>query len=881
MANEFRTVQYRGSDVQRNAYVGVPNGQQALDSDINYQSKQLQRSSEALLQQEAATIQNNKRIDAISLDNQRLQLEAMNSRNNAVLKNEQLFGEQRLNNMKLREDQSQQIRELQIVHKQKSDELKLINQRQENESITQFGAQMLQFSKTLWEQNVKEQQKKAEEMSAQATIDYALNPNLGELLRVDQAKYGRLAKQGEASLLAAQLEKQGLPNDAARIRANNPFYLHTMQEMAALTSVQELPQYLHNVVQEAHKKGTLVWRDGDYSMKLQMIQYDALKVFLTEKGLSKMNPVIVARYLQGPMLDALSGVSKQFNAENNKLTKEGAKNQAIGAALAAFPTLSDPVTADLHIQEIFQQGGGESAVREFLEGAFAQARLSENNSPIVTLMQNERMQPYLGLFAEFDHRRIREAEATLKQKNQETYNHAVSEFKIQVSEANPADIPRLRDQALEKYQGVLAPEHYVQFMDMVKATKMTDAGFLQTRVGDAISSGRTAIGNMLRNPNITSEQKQELQKAYDEANKLVMSEQHKEILQHAQNLVLGRPATKLKSSGKLMNPLYAKSIDAVIKQRQDKLQQIAEQWLINNPGASVKDFQTHMAAQTALTESEIVVDQHGRIPELGVAATIPDASRSVPPNSRVAYKGRQVTFMLNTATRAAVMRGDYGWIDGGNSVLVTEDEIRKADDQFRDTGIYPPLIYSLSTITRSANPTAFLESQARLHGGSGTASPPPTQTAGGPQTNVGQPGTPITRAHSQRLALNAGLSQRGAIWFASNIFSESGGDPTKTHDSGAGYGLFGHQGSRLAALRARAVQRGVDISDANMQAQFALEEVKAQKAVWDIVSAPNPSLNDLYRASKLFFGFDEEHKAGDGRLVKQVRFDNLRRDLGE
>ena len=871
MANEFRTVQYRGSDVQRNAYVGVPNGQQALDSDVNYQSKQLQRSSEALLQQEAATIANNKRIDALALDNQQLQLEQMNSRNNAVLKNEQLFGEQRLNNMKMREDQSQQIRQLQIVHQQKSDELKLLNQRQETESITQFGAQMVQFSKTLWEQNVKEQQKKAEEMEAQATLDYVLNPNLGEMIRVDQAQYGRLAKQGEASALASELEKQGLPNDAARIRASNPFYLHTMQEMATITATNELPGYLDKVALQAEQSGVLVKGDPDYDPKLQAIQYDALRKFVVEKGLSKMNPVVVARYLQGPMLQALSGVSKQYNAENNRIVKEATKSQALGDALASFTTLTDPTEVNKHVSQVYAQGGPE-ALAELFDGVTAQADLLGDNAPVVSLMQHPMMaQRFQGNYAKWEERRIQRAEANLRQQNEDNFKLATAQWDLQVGRANPADLPRLRDEFLSQHEGTLSIERYAALEKHVRGTKAVDAGHLQTRVDDIISLGdERDIAQALKNPAITNEMKAQLQKAA-EARKKELDPQAQQALKSAQNLVLGKPLDGIKKQyNTAVNPVFTKQIDAVIKERQDELARRTRIYWAQ-PNASLEGYQDWLTTKNKdLLESPIQVDQHGRVLELGKMAQAPQRTKTIPPTAIVSYKGRNVVWMTESSTREALLKGSYGHINSQQVVVLTPQEVQAFDTPDN----YPHKLLALAVRAR-VSPAELLNNQAAIHGMSGSATPPTARSKpGDATTGVSTPGAPLSRATAQQMALSAGLSPRGAIWLATNMMDESSGKPTAVHDGGDGYGLFGHQGGRLDNLKAYASAKGKDISDGSMQVQFALDEIRTRyPEVWRTVTAPNPSLNDLWRASKTWEGFSEE--------VYNHRFNSLRTALGE
>jgi hypothetical protein len=419
---------------------------------------------------------------------------------------------------------------------------------------------------------------------------------------------------------------------------------------------------------------------------------------------------------------------------------------------------------------------------------------------------------------------------------------------------------------------------------MVMGTKAGDAGYSEDRLNYIIETGsEQEIAEARQNPHNTNSQNAKLEEALVKKQK-ELSPPAQDILSAAENRIIGKPMAGVeKKYNEAINSVFGKQIEAVLKQRKDELRRRATRWWQNTPGATMDLFRVWVNTENKdLLEDPIEIDQFGVPKELGMGSGLPPQTRQVPSNASFNLNGRQVTSFLNAQSRQALLRGDYGFVDGGSSLLLTPQEIVAADQKYAQTGVYPPEIYTLSGRTRSSTPQEFLASQARMNGVKGQLSQAPS---GGSRPSApgstGGPGAPITRTTAKMYALNGGLSERGAIWFASNIFSESGGNPTKTHDGGDGYGLFGHQGSRLTRMQALAAQRGVDISDAAIQIEFALSEIKNNRSVWNIVSAPNPSLNDLYRASKIFFGFDEGYVGGDGRTVKQIRTDNLRRDLGE
>lgn len=873
MANEFRTVQYRGSGAQTNAYIGVSSGQAALDSDIDYNSKQVRTAAEARLQQERASIDNQRRVDSIAIDNARLTASQMNSSNEALLRGQQIFGEQRLANMKLREDQTQEIKKLQILHEQKRSELSVLNKQQESESLTAFGQQMLQFSQTLWKQNVEEQKRKAEEMESFAVLDYVLNPDLGEMIKVDQAQYTRLAKQGELSQLAQKLEATGLPNDAARLRASNPFYLHTMQEMSTLTATNELPDYLNKVVLQAQQSGVLVKGDPDYDLKLQAIQYDSLRKFITEKGLSGMNPVVVARYLQGPMMQALSGVSKQFNAENNRHVKEAAAAQALGDGIASFRTLSDPVEVNKHVSQVMSQSGPEG-LEKLLDGVMRQASLTGDNAPVVALMEHPAMAPYLGKYASWEKNRVAEAEASLEKQNQDRYKLLVAQYDMEIRRANPADLPAIRDRHLQSASG-LPYELANKLEEHIWSVRPGSVGNLDSRVRDVIDLGdEKDLRRLLQNPALTNTQKEELNKAV-QARQKAMSPEAKQALEQAKNLIISPEILpdKLKSATAI-NPYVKQQVDAVIKQRESVLERRSKEYW-SRPNASVEGYQKWLETQNQdLIKRKIVIDQYGNVPELGEQARVPKATQQIPPTATVSHNGRQVVWMLKDETRQALLKGAYGDVNPRRTVVATPQEIMAVDNYYASTGVYPKQWLALAVRTR-VKPDELLSIQAGLHGMRGSPSLPPTRSRpADATTGAGQPGTPVTRATAQQFALSSGLSPRGALWFATNMMDESTGRPNAVHDSGTGYGLFGHRLGRKDALVQYAAQRGVNPSDGQMQLQFALDEIKSRYPdVWRTVSAPNPSLNDLWRASRTWLGFSES--------VYTKRFNSLRTALGE
>ena len=129
----------------------------------------------------------------------------------------------------------------------------------------------------------------------------------------------------------------------------------------------------------------------------------------------------------------------------------------------------------------------------------------------------------------------------------------------------------------------------------------------------------------------------------------------------------------------------------------------------------------------------------------------------------------------------------------------------------------------------------------------------PNSTNG--QSNVagdgdGGGGDSDTTANTGRVApkdlyshlISQGADPRTALVLTSSAASESGFDPTAKHDfdqNGVpqGYGLFGHQGDRLSAMRQ---QTGTDTPNWKQQASFALNEMQNPRYQKMIAAAQSP-----------------------------------------
>lgn len=131
-----------------------------------------------------------------------------------------------------------------------------------------------------------------------------------------------------------------------------------------------------------------------------------------------------------------------------------------------------------------------------------------------------------------------------------------------------------------------------------------------------------------------------------------------------------------------------------------------------------------------------------------------------------------------------------------------------------------------------------------------------------------------SRPSSQQLGdylSGLGASYGERLMLTGAATSESGRDPGASHDNGIGFGMFGHNGSRLLAMQNYARANGQDVGDWRTQAGFALNELRNRPEGKAAASATTPeqvALAQMYYERPQ--GFTEQNPTAgrnfDGRL---------------
>lgn len=883
MAQPFRTVEYQGQRAERQGYIAAPSGQPALDANAEFQQRQLVRAQEGVNQSNQMALRNNERLDAVALDNQRLVAAQSSARNEAVLRSTQMLGEQRLRNMQLRDNWQSEIERIRLTHQTMRDEFNIRLQSQDINALTQLGTNFAQFSTTLWKQQAEGINKKNQEVQAQGLMDELLgfgSTTIEDLSKVDVSQYQRLARQGESAIVANQLDQNGRPVDATRIRSDNPFYLYGRSEGQVLKAQGELPAYLTKVVEQAQDSGMLVKGDPNADVTLGVVLNTAARKFFIEKGLTGVAPAVVAKYMGDTLIRTQAQLTKAFNSENRAFVKGAQEAVALGQGQLAFDSVGqNPAEGSKVVSQVVNASGVEGLDKLF-KGYAAQANLTGNRAPLDNLMLDPRMAYKVGDYSQFQQQWQETAARNADKANKEYASRIEGSFLARLSEASPADVPGLR-QEFSDLARTLPIELAGPLLEKIGKTSIADASSATTALDDIIeltpqAQLPAAIARFKAdNPTLPNSVLQKADKAIKAFEK-AMSPDAQQALDEAKSLVLGT-IDKDSSALRKINPTADQQINAIVKARQAELERRAKVYF-QRPGASVDGFRNWLQQNNQdLVKKPIAADGNGNFPELGLRAK-PTPTSTAAPVPVTPYRNRQVTFFVTQTERNKLIQGHYGRVNATKAVVLTPNEVQAAAASYEAGNGHLGLVKQVAARV-GMTPEALIMNQAALHGMPGRLeAPKDLRSTPAYQRGTGN-GQQVKPDYARSFGLSSGLSQRGATWFATVIKDESGGNPNALHDSDAqgnptGFGLFGHRNSRRQALFSFAKQRGMPPSDPLTQMEFAISEIKTSyPSVWAKITAPNPTTNQLWTAMKDWLRFSE--------TVHTQRYNSLLNALGE
>lgn len=865
--SEYRTVNYQGSRVNRSDVgISVPNAQGALDSDASYNQRQLERAGQAVQSNNTLAARQAQQLDQMEIDRQQLVAQQMSAKNEAVLRAEDLYGRQQLANAELRDGWKNQIGQLQLAQQISSENLRQQVSARDTAALTALGEQIAKFSQTLWQAKANDINRKNQELQAQGLMDelYGMGKTTGaDMARVDQSQYSRLAAQSNTELVARQLEKQGLPNDAARLRADNPFYAYGRQEALALKAATGIQGYLDQAVQDANlKKG-----DPNYDVALRMVVKDATRKFITDNGLTTIPPAIVRRYFGTALLEAESAVVAKANKENNIYVKQAATLIAKNNAVIAFDEVGrNPAEATKVINSYLNLPGDmEQNLKSLIDEYTGQAEKTGNWEPVQALLNNGLMQIFSDDVAVRRERYDAKVDAQMEKANQEFFELQKASFEMQLRSANPDELPAIRQRALE-VAATMPIKYRNQFEQLVSTARQGDFTSENIELDDIVR--RTEPGEVsaalkrwkAANPTATPQaiaQADKLIKDYEKA----MEPWAKKLLEEFSGYIdtLEDPNS---SANKAFDSGYSAKVKEVKRRRKEELDARFKTIFSRLGGGASEDaIRAWWTKNNADLKAPIRPDENGNFPELERTNRLNPVTSRGPAVTRVQWNGRSTVDLTHPRDQQLLVKGTYGRINLQDSLVLRPDQLQDAVQRF-ESGQNQTALVQKAAAAANVTEEAFIRIHAKAYGIPGNLGRPqdPRQTTGYIQGTSN--GTRVTRDYAVSFARSKGLSARGALWFGQTIMDESGGNPNAIHDSGTGYGLWGARLDRADKMKAHASSLGVPESDPIAQMDYALKELKeSYPSFWKIITSQNPTTNQLYRVSKGWLRFADRVNA--------------------
>jgi hypothetical protein len=868
MADDFRTIQFQGKEVRSNQYIQVPNGQAALDSVQQYEVKGLQTAQQALERRNALVNNQAQVLDQVTRNNEQLALTQTNARNETELRNSEMYGRQKLGNEKLESDWALEIQRLNMTNEFEARRQELAFQEQESRSLSRLGEALVSFSGTLATSYAADLKKKRDKDAATGAIRFGLGISAEEeakaKAKVDLSQQIRLVNQGQGEAFAQALDKQGKPNDATRVRSSNPNVLYGQSEARIITAASNLGDLLRNTHAEALSSGKLRLGDPEYDVAARLILQQAAKTFLIEHQLLNENPMLLKKYFFDSYVAESASVMKQANAENRQYVLKSRQLLAEGQGQLAFDKMgTDPNEVTKVVNQTINLNGAN--VEEGLTTLFKNTSLlvssRSNRAPLDNLMKDPRMQFLQGEYAKVIDTYQERGAALVDKQNREQSESIFGAFQAAMTSANADQVPALKQQ----YSGLLQtlPAQYSgPLLERISKYKIADAGVVRNTI-DAITEYTpiaqipAAIAQLKAKgglPNSVIKELDDLQAKYAKA----LSPGIQQLLEQAKrSIVSAQPAAQ--GAGKGMNVGYKEGLDAVIKNRQDELERRTKIAAMR-PGFSEDGYRRWLQESNQdLLKDPIKADQYGRFPELTKGLRQNPTSSTIP---LILNKGQKYAYFTDPSARKRVLKGEFGWINGEKSILLTPLEVFEADLDHSEGKPWSPLIKQLAARARQT-PEAFVTIQARNLGGKGSLTPPKDIRTTPRYIQGTNNGARVEYSFAHSTALSAGFSDRGAKWFAQSMLDESSGNPNKVHDDGTGFGLFGHRLSRKDALVKYAAAQGLPVNDPVVQMNFTVNEIKTRyRTIWDVLRSANPTTNQLVTASKKYFRY---HKSLHGQ----------------
>jgi hypothetical protein len=312
---------------------------------------------------------------------------------------------------------------------------------------------------------------------------------------------------------------------------------------------------------------------------------------------------------------------------------------------------------------------------------------------------------------------------------------------------------------------------------------------------------------------------------------------------------------------KLLPPHAKKALDDYTKLQSNKLQQYAREWLSQNSGSNLKDFQDWLKGQekSYTDPRQFLIDPQSNLPRGMQSMGGGVEFTGNPQVFRVTYGGRMREDYRTPNVQAGLASGSISpkAIQFETDLVFNKQQISEAVANYEKNGTWPNYMVQIASRT-GRTVKSMVQAQARVYGGSGVIVDPGNFKLPPSPSGSGK----VSFDAVKDFARASGISERGAIAFATMVQDESGGDPTVPGDNGDALGLMqwnrAASPERVRRLQDFAKRQGKAVTDPGIQLNYAIYEMKNfYPSVWSVLSSRNPTNNQLWRASVEYLGFNQ------------------------
>jgi hypothetical protein len=819
------------------------------------------------------------RANEVNLQNTRNSISAFQAAQQGDLAKAELLGRADINNLNLQNESQARADRLALGSSELNSQLQLRNAAYLSNSVTNLGEALVGFSATLWNKRVEQIDKENEALRVEF-LNKELNNINGTadatIAKVNAIETAKVIESGKANAAADQFEAIGRPNEAALIRANNPFALQGTQQGIAIKASLGYETRLTNIIENS----SLDPLDPGYQQKLLALIDLSSKEYIKETGLNTISSAIAVKYFGFQKAQTEAAIIARYNNQSNKAVKSALVVTAESLAFNNYRIIAGLPTAQqqseiLKVVESNRQANGGNAIdgqkavlKQFLKAAddsgnfdlvdrFVNMDRGDGNPYGATPGMQE---VYVTGKRIFDQKQG----AQLSKFNDDQLQSIVANYKLAFATKDPDQILQAQKDSYSSLLKIGSPE-----------AKLAAAEILNDNAGDApaikqaleLADEKGYLDKRFLDANrskMTKDTYEMWSKRLDQTSKLKTDPAFKSVLDSMEIKIMNAASTGNAQQAKTIGTWGTKAANEFAKLQSQKFNAFAKDWLAQNPGATAKDFQdwakglepsyTNPAQFTVDPSTSLPAGMRSMAPELSTQKLVSRIPRGDGTFSED-YRHPKIQQALRTGGIPLKT------VNFSTDFVLTKQQTQEAVEQAEKTGSWPSYVTDI-TSRSGRDAKSLVQAQARLYGGSGVIVLPGNYQL--PTSALGV--TYVDKNTAQSFAKSYGFSKAGAIAYSTMIQDESGGDPMAIGDSGDASGLFQwnnrYSPDRVSRLQKFAKAQGKSSSDPGVQLQYSMYEMKNYyRDSWVIFTSPNPTTNQLWRATVNYLGFDESLEA--------------------